>query len=444
LDRAVVLSGNLWRVLLRFSVPGIAGMLLLSVNGLTDALYVSRLIGPAAFTGVSLALPLLVVNMSVTSLVSSGASILYSRMIGAGEGKTVVNSLLQHVFFLVVLGSLVLAAYYFATRSWLLQWLGASGGALEYGKRFFAVACLGYLPSMLGLCISGLIRAGGNMKTSMRITAVTVVLNVVLNPILIIVFKMGTAGAAWASVIAMSVYALLTVLFFTRYHGCFRMEGPLQWKQIREILLTGLPALFMQLNGVVRQFILFKLVTTTADNQQQIAYFAAVYRLFSFMAVPVFGILQALQPVLGINYGAGQLSRVRQARRIFWSGALALMAVMVTPVFLFPTTVLGLLADPASLHSVPAGYFQQVLIVLLLMPAASTSIVMLQATGQRRLASYFTFGREPVLFIPVLLLSAHLWGYYGVYYGLLLENTLYCLLLFAVSERAMAKLSVAA
>lgn len=425
INRNEIVRGNLWQLFFRLSAPGMLGMLLVSFNGLTDAFFVSHFLGEDAFTGVSLTLPLFVINSAVTGLLASGASVLYSRLIGSGEDEEKGNWLFQQLLLLVILASVLLALFSIATGSLLLRLLGAEGDVLKYGREFYITAGIGNLPSLLGLCVSGLLRAGGQLKRSMQITAIAVVLNIVLNPVFIRVFGLGTKGAALASVCSMSVYAFLAIRSFLRGHtyrfSIRNVVGP----QIKDILLTGLPAFFMQVNGLIRQFVLFKMVTFTAAEPHQVSFFAAVYRLFSFAAIPVFGILQALQPVIGINYGAKQYQRVKEAMFVFRNAAITLMLLITLIMTLFSEQVLLLLIDKTVLLSVPVGYFCMVLLVLPFMPLSSTGIVLLQATGMRRPATIITLLRELLLFIPVMAVAVCLKGYAGIYYGLLVENILY-------------------
>lgn len=438
--REKILKGNLWKLMISMSVPGILGMVVVSLNALVDAFFVSHLVGSKAFAGVSLALPLFTLNGAVTGMLTSGASTLYSRAIG-GEDSWIKQNLFGNLLSLVLGFSLLLAVFGLFFGKPLLGYLGASPDLLADGTTFYHWSVAGYVASMLGLCTSGLIRAEGNTAYAMKITATAVLLNVLLNPLLIKYGHLGVRGSALASIISMSVYSFLNIRYFLKGKGFLRIYFKLYFNQqlIIDILKTGLPSFLMQINGFFRQFVLFRLVGSIGSDVTQFTAFTAIYRLFSFCALPVFGILQAYAPVVAINYGAGYFQRVKDATRIFRSGAFLLMLSMALPGLLFPETILGLLMPSDLITPENLSSFRLVLLVLPLMPFASTCIVYLQTTGNSAIASRFTFSRELVIFLPVLLLSVKTWGYQGIYYGLLLENVVYIALVFTVSHFIMQR-----
>lgn len=437
--RERILKGDLWKLMIAMSLPGILGMVIVSLNALVDAFFVAHLIGNNAFAGVSAALPLFTLNAAVTGMLSSGASTLYSRAIG-GEDNWTKKHLFGNLLLLVVGSSLLLAVFGLLFGKTLLGYLGASPNLLAEGTSFYHWSVTGYFTSMLGLCTSGLIRAEGNTAYAMKITAIAVLLNLVLNPLLIKYGNLGVRGSALATIVSMSVYSVLNIGYFLKGKGFLQLGLKFDFKQqlIAGILKTGLPSFLMQVNGFFRQFILFRLANMAGSDIAQFTVFTAIYRLFSFCALPVFGMLQAYAPIVAINYGAANGQRVKDATRIFRTGAFLLMLAMALPGIIFPETMLGLLiTDNTASHSVAA--FRMVLLVLPLMPFASTCIVYLQSTGNSAIASRLTFSRELVLFLPILLLSVKTWGYQGIYYGLFAENIAYILLVFSLTRVVMRR-----
>lgn len=440
-NRESILHHKLWKLFFTLSLPGIMGMVLVSVHSLADAIFISRLVGADAFSGVSLSLPLFTIQAAVTTLLASGAAITYSRAIGSSN-STVLQHLFKHLLWLTILAAVAINIIGFCFGKSLLRFLGTDKQFLSYGLTFYQWSIAGCFPSIFGLCLNALIRAEGNIKYAMSITALSVVINLAINPLLIQVFHLGVKGSAVATIISMSIYALLNLRYFIKHQQYLRpcLRVKLQWTFIRSLLHTGLPSFLMQLNGVVRQFILFK-IAGSYSNDGQFTFFSAVYRLFSFAAIPVFGLLQALQPIVGINYGAGNISRIQSAMKVFRTGSICLMLATALPGILFPQTVLSILLPAGPIIQAPLSYFQLVLCVLPLMPLASTSIVLLQATGNSKKASVLTLSREFLIFIPVISLFTYVYGYAGIYYGLFIENIIYILLVFLVTRHVQLTIS---
>ncbi|WP_462268033.1 MATE family efflux transporter [Mucilaginibacter sp.] len=426
MQREKLLTENLWRLMLRMSVPGIISMVVVSINSLVDAFFIAHLVGPAAFTGITFTLPLLTLNSAIVGLLSAGTSAIYSRAIG-NSNEPVKNKLFVNLTLLVIGCAALLIILGFAFGNQVLQLLGPTAEQLKYGWLFYQTSLSGAVTSIFGMCLSGLIRAEGNPRTAMYITGLAMALNVVINPLLIKYAGLGVQGSALASIIAMCVYSGIAYHYFYSGKGQLRInwvfEPDLRFMQ--EILSTGLPSFYMQLNGILRQFVLFKLMAYSSASPNDTIAFSAIYRLFSFAAIPMFGMLQAFAPIIGVNFGAGNLTRVRTVITVFRYGIVTLMLLMALPCLLFPKLILSLLLSLPALTKTAVYHFRVIAGILLLMPLASTSIVYLQATKKPHIASRFTLSRELLLFLPVLWLSVYAWGNDGVYYGLLIENIIY-------------------
>lgn len=422
--REEILQGNLWKLMIRLSLPGILGMLVISVNGLVDAFFVSHLVGTDAFAGVSYAMPLLTINAAVIALLSAGAGSVYSRAIGSND-QSLLAMLFRHLLVAILAVTVLLMIFGFAASPCLLAWLDIPARQMPFAQDFYHVTLAGACFPVFGLCTSALIRSEGHTGKAMRITALTMLLNALINPLLIRYLGLGVEGSALASILAMIFYSVLTLIHLSGKNSPLQLKwGKIEPQFLRILLQTGLPNFYMQANGFFRQLILFKLAAYSARSPSDVAIFSGIYRLFSFTAIPMFGMLQALGPVVGINYGAGKLERSQRAVGIFRSCAIMLLFPIALTCFIFPQTVLSLLIANPALAAAGSGYFRVVVLVLLFMPFASGSIVFLQSTGQSALVSKFTLRRELLIFLPVVL-SVYLWHYQGIYIALLAENIIY-------------------
>jgi len=245
---------------------------------------------------------------------------------------------------------------------------------------------------------------------------------------------LGVRGAALGTGAAMLLYTALNLQHLLRGRTALAL-GPLRlqlnWPLTREILAIGSSAFLLQATHFGRQVVIFKSVAHYG-SVAEMAFFGAVYRVYSFSLLPVFGLLQALQPMVGINHGAGRMRRAQQAVGVFRVGGIALLLLISLPSLLLPERVLGLLLPATAFAATDLMRFRLLMLVLLSAPLASTGYVYLQATGQARLATALSVGRE-VLFVPLLLLVPRWGGMDGIYYGLAAENVLYAGLVLLVT-----------
>ena len=430
-------NDGLWKLLWHMSLPGIFGMLVLSINTFVDSLYVGHFIGSEALAGVSLYFPISIITTSLTVLICSGGASILSRAIGAGN-EAVQSNLFSTVFTLAMLISIILTITGLVFSKTFISLMGGTGEVLQYGATYYKICATGSFFTVTGLTLSALIRAEGKMKQAMTYTAVSVVLNIILAPLLIHVFSFGIEGAAWASNIGMCVYFLLTVRYFTSGKPSFK-TGKLTLKLDKDltkgILSIGLSSFLLQAGNFIRQTFIFKSVAYYGTDTD-VAYFGAVFRIFIIAVTPVFGILQALQPIVGINYGAGNYERCTQSVTVFRIGGGLFLFLIWVPLLLFPQGILSVMLPGTIFSPVDLNNFRIILIMMPLLPVASSGIIFFQAIGKGKTSSILSLGRELVLFIPLILLFPYLYGTNGVYYGIAIENAIYIsiMLLFTLYE----------
>ena len=440
--RESILKENLWKLIYRMSLPGILGMLIISANTLFDAIFVGRLVGPQALAGVSLLIPAMVINTALINLVAAGGASLLSRAIGAGR-----DNILQHIFWHVLLLSLIVALILTIAGTCFYSPVIrlASGNHVinPYAEDWYRTYMRGCVFSVVGLCLSALIRGEGQIKYAMYITGICMLLNIILNPVFIIAGKAGVEGSAYATMVAMAVYCLLTFAYLCIGPSAIRTsirDFKWQWTLVRDILSVGLSAMLMQLNSFVRQLFLFR-TFNSYGTQDQLVVFVAIYRFFSFAIIPVFGILQAMQPLVGINYGAGNIARSFKAVKVSRITAIGFMFGVALVAAVFAKPLLGLFLPDFYLSAGDLMHFREILCVLVIAPIASTGVVFLQATGNARTALYLSGGREFGLFIPMILLIPLYYGVEGIYYTLFFETILYAMIVLLTVKLKMRHLT---
>lgn len=419
-------NDNIWKLMWHLSLPGILGMLILSINTFVDSLYVGHFIGSEALAGVSLYFPISLITTSFIALICSGGASILSRAIGS-ENKNIQQKLFSTVFTLALIISLLLTSIGLLFSKTLIGLIGGSGAMLDAGSSYYKICAIGSFFTVAGLSLSALIRAEGKMKQAMTYTAVSVILNMILAPVLINFFSMGIEGAAWASNIGMLAYFFLTISYFLSGKASFetgKIRLYLDIELTKNILSIGLSSFLMQAGNFIRQTFIFKSVSYYG-TESDVAFFGAVFRIFIFSVTPVFGILQALQPIVGVNYGAGNYERCTKSVTIFRIGGGAFLCLIWIPMLLFPEAILSIMLPDHIFSITDLTNFKIILITMPLLPIASSGIIFFQAIGRGKLTSILSFGRELILFIPLILLLPFIFGTNGIYYSIAIENTIY-------------------
>ncbi|MEG3881907.1 MATE family efflux transporter [Microcoleus sp. herbarium7] len=414
-----ILQGNLIQLMLKLSIPGILGMLLIGLNTFVDALFAGRLIGESALAAISLALPLTTIVIGCALLVGVGSASVLSRAIGAGDTKTqskifgtfTVLSLVIS-FFITILG------YGFGDR--LISFMGGEGEVALLGADYFKTYMLGTVFLVLAIGSSQLIKSEGKIGLAAGFSAIYVLSNTILNPIFVAVFHWGIRGIAWATVVSSIVYATVNYTYF--FYG--KTSTLVTLKKLTfardlvlPILSVGVSVLLMELMAIVQQIVIFKSIAYYGSDTD-IAFAGATLNLYSLAVTPVYGFVYALQPVIGINYGAGNHHRMKKAYLIFGIGGTILLSTIWLPIQLFPATFLGLLLPKVAFTANDLLNFRIVTVLLPLLSFVFSSITLFQSIGNGKIAGIIVVARQVFLFIPLVLILPLFIGINGIYYSL--------------------------
>ena len=205
------------RLLLRFSIPAIVGMLVNALYNIVDRMFIGYGIGPQGIAGVTISFPLMMAMVSFSILIGVGANTLFSIRMGEGrreEAERILGNAFGLLFFVPLAASLV--ALFFLDP--LLRLVGAGEALLPYARSYARVILFGIALNTTGHGLSHFIRSDGHPHISMVAMLIGAVVNTILDPLFIFVFHWGMAGAAWATVIAQG-------LSFAWCFGYFLLPG---------------------------------------------------------------------------------------------------------------------------------------------------------------------------------------------------------------------------
>jgi len=200
------------RLLLKFSLPAIASMIINSLYNLVDRIFIGRISG-LAITGIGLSLPFMLMLSAVSSLVGIGASALISIKLGENnkdEAKVLLGNAITLLIGLMLLMTLLGLIF----KAPILNAFGASDETMPYAVNYMTIILFGSVFQGIGTGLLNVIRATGYPAKSMVIVIVGTLINIVLDPILIFTFDMGISGAAYATIIAQLVTSILVIQHF--------------------------------------------------------------------------------------------------------------------------------------------------------------------------------------------------------------------------------------
>lgn len=417
-QKQFILNEGLWKVMAQLSWPAVVAMVLYGFNAVLDAIFVGQFVNDVALAGVSLAYPLSQISTAFGSLIGVGAGSVLSIAIGAKDIKTQKN-LLGVINRLSIICAILYMVVAFVFAEPLIAMMGGRGEALAYGVSYFRICTVGAFFWIYGLAGNMIIRAEGKMKTAAWMMGAGLVVNAVFNYIFMGIFNMGVEGAAWGTNVGMFVYTLMSWIYFGRDKATFQanlasLKGD---KEITSsVVRLGMPSLIMSVMSLIQGLVVFNALArygTTAD----IAFYGVVYRVFQFLLTPIFGLMRALQPVIGINYGAEQYDRVIRSYKIFAVTALLLTLPFWIITLVTPGSILGMMLKDQVFTGTQFMYFRVYMAILPVLSFIFMAMTLFPAIDKSKPAMIIGIARQVVFYIPAMLLLPKVAGVSGIYYG---------------------------
>lgn len=438
-EREELTSGNMFKLMLKLGIPGIIGMLVISLYSFVDAIFVGRYVGDKALGAISIAYAFTLINNGIAVLVGIGSASVLSRAVGRKDRKT-IDSVMGNVFVLTLLMSsaVTVLGYIFAPQ--LLHLVRAEGEMHELGVKYLRIVYLGSIFVNFGQAANMVMRGEGKMALAMAIMGSGAILNIVLDALFIIVFKQGIEGAAIATVISQAVFALATFFYFLCFSKNIKFKSfKLEKSLVGETFAVGMSAMFMQVLSLVQQTVMYSTLKKYG-GEDQVILMGAFFRYMMLAFIPLWGLSQGFQPFAGTNFGAGLFERVKKGTFLFYGFGVVLAAVFWIVFLASPEGVLSLfIKDNPAL--VAAGKTNATLAFLIfpLMPIMILNITLFQALGKAKPAGFLAISRQLVLFVPAVLILPHFLGVRGVWAAGLFVDGLLVIISIIITARIFAK-----
>lgn len=298
------------------AVPMTAAQLINVLYSVVDRMYLGRLPGHLALTGLGLTIPIVSIIMGFANLCGTGGAPLCSIYRGRGDREEAERVMGSAFTLLLIFGGAVTALFLIFKRP-VLYLFGASDATYPYADAYMTVYLLGTVFVMIGLGMNPFINAQGFGRVGMMTVGLGAVVNIVLDPIFIFWLDLGVQGAAWATVIAQGCSAVWVLAFLTGQKADLRLRPQcmvLKPARVRKIVSLGLSGFFMNLTNSLVQ-VVCNATLQVYGGDLYVGVMTIINSLREVFMMPVHGLSNGAQPVTGYNYGAGLYSRVRQSIR---------------------------------------------------------------------------------------------------------------------------------
>ncbi len=332
-------------MILSFSLPMLIGNVFQQVYNFVDAAVVGRFVGADSLAAVGATSTLMTLAICFMMGMTNGAGIIISQCFGKRDYDKLRTTVSTLVYIIVVMAAFTSAAGVMLARP-VLRILNTPDGVIDESVRYVTII-FAFMTTTAAYNASGaILRSLGDSKTPLVALIISAVLNVGMDLLFVVAFRMGVAGAAWATVIAQMISAVFCIIHIVRNRKLLNLEG-MTWKADKDtvfkIFRTGLPASLESCLISLGTMSVQRLVNSFGATTM--AAYTAATRIDSIAIMPVVSVGMSLSVFTGQNMGAGNIDRIKTGLYRTLAALMGICVVIAAAIVMFRTQLLGLFLD---------------------------------------------------------------------------------------------------
>lgn len=412
-------SEKIGKLIWKYSLPAIVGTLVMSLCNIIDRIFIGQGVGPHAISGLALTFPFMILLMAFGMLVGAGSASRISITLGQNNQekaeKILANAL---ILTFIISGTAIIISYVFMHD--LLRLFGGTEKTIGYAEEFMNIMVPCGIFSALSFGFNNIMRASGYPQKAMYTMIITVLINVILDPIFIFGFGWGISGAAIATTIAYIVSTVWVMSHFLKkdstirfYKKNFRLEKDI----VKSIISIGMSPFSMQL-ATCFVVILVNSTLLKYGGDLAIGAFGIINSVNTLIVMVIIGLNQGTQPIIGYNFGARKYDRMFKTLKY----AVIIASLQTTIGFLIgtfiPHQMSSLFTRDAELQEIATNALR---ISVLLFPIIGSQIVItnfFQSIGKANISIFLSLTRQVLFLIPCLIILPANFGLSGAWYSM--------------------------
>jgi len=422
-------SQKIWRLVWDYSLPSIVGTLVTALYNVVDRIFIGQVEGAFAISGLAITFPVMTLTSSLGMLVGSGAAARISISLGKRDHHTAEQILGNSLLLTVILNAIFITLFYIYLEP-ILMAFGASSLTYPYARDYLEIVLLGNVFVSLCYNFNAMMRSSGYPTKAMVTMLIGAVLNLILSPLFLFVFKLGIRGVAWATVISMFIGMLFVMHHFTLRSSVIR----LRWRNIRlkgriilSIITIGLSPFSMQV-AASAVALLMNTSLLRYGGDLAVGAYGIVNSILMLVLMVVLGLNQGTQPIIGYNYGAGNYHRVRET--LFY--ALRMATLFTTAGFIlgqfFPQLLASAFTTDEELLEISSTGLRIAMLALPLVGFQIVSSNFFQSIGFAVKSIIQSLSRQLIFMVPGIILLPRIWGLKGLWIAIPVSDTLAAML----------------
>ncbi len=419
-------NASVGRLMLKYFVPAFVGVFVNALYNIVDRIFIGQGVGAEALSGISVIFPVMLIMMGFGMLIGIGTGVYVSINMGRKQMDRAEQTL-GTGFTLMLVVSVIIMIVTYLLKEPILRSFGSTEETFQYANDYLNIILAGTPFMVIGFSLNNVIRSEGNARIAMMSMIISAGTNIILDPIFIFWLDMGVKGAAWATVISMFILMVWVLVHFRGSRSVVKLRNQnikIKWDILLEIVAIGMAPFSMQIaNSFVQGLLNKKLIEFGGDLA--VGAMGIINSVLTLVIMAIVAINMASQPIIGFNYGAQSVPRVKDALKISLIAA-SLIAIVS---FVFIESIPGVIVrlfnkDSQQLYDISVTGLRLVILAFPLVGFQVVASHFFQAIGKARLAMFATLFRQVIMLIPLLFILPEYFGIEGIWLSYPVADTM--------------------
>lgn len=414
------------KILFKFAIPCILSLLISSLYNIVDQIFIGHSeLGYLGNAATSVVFPITIISVAFAWCFGDGSAAFLSLAQGRKDTKDVHKGIGNSILINFVI-SIIFVILGFIFMEPLLRMFGASDVTLVLSKDYFRIILLFIPVYMMANVMNPIIRADGSPMGSMIATLAGAITNIILDPIFIFVFDMGIEGAAWATIIGQVLSLVISIVYFVKCTKTFKLSKnsfKVDMGIFSNVIKLGISTFITQMSIVIISLVCNIMLAKYGAMSKYgadipIATMGICMKVFTIVINIVVGIILGAQPILGYNFGAKKIDRVKQTYKIVLISTI-IVGILSTLVFeLCPEVVIKMFGTESDLYMEFAVLTFRIFLMLITFTCIiKMTSIFFQAVGDPVKAAITSLLRDIVCFVPIVIILPKFMGVKGALYA---------------------------
>lgn len=414
------------KLIISFAIPCVISMIINSIYNIVDQIFIGKGVGTLGNAATNVIFPLVILASAIAGLIGNGAAANFSLRLGEGNKDSAKKSVGEAITLSFIV-SIIFTLISFILLPKLLYFFGCTENVYSYAYNYGKIILIGMPFMIVYSAFSNIIRADGSPKYSMVMLIIGAIINIILDPVFIFGFNLGVKGGAIATVIGQIVSFIIAIVYLKKFKTIKLEKDDFKLsKNIFKILSLGLSSFITQLTILVLFVFMNNIMTKFGAKSVYgadipLSVYGVLSKINSIYVSIILGVSIGVQPIIGFNFGAGNINRVKEVLKKVIILNFLIGIIFNIILYCFPKEIVSIFITSSDANYDLFMEFAVLMCKTFFMVCAlnaveMTTSIVIQSLGHVKKATAVSFIRQIILLIPISLLLCITFnkGIYGV------------------------------